>query len=115
MCHGLAQARSDTVQDDVDLVVVGHLDMHINSIDIAEVYLDRTHLLAITDLVNNPVQLVLATIIFPNSLLDHLPGSMAMSMIFPLFQFFCFHVHTNECKLLLLIVGLCNAEVIIHL
>ena len=38
MCHGLAEARSDTVEDDVDQVVVDHLSIDIKSIDIIQVF-----------------------------------------------------------------------------
>ena len=38
MCHGLAEARGDTVQDDIDEVVVSYLGIDIESIDIMQVF-----------------------------------------------------------------------------
>ena len=42
MCHGLVEARGDIVQDDIDEVMVSHLGMDIESIDIIHVFLNGT-------------------------------------------------------------------------
>ena len=55
MCHGLAQARRDTIPDDGDKVVICHLGIDIESIDIVQLFLHSTCLLKITDLVKSPV------------------------------------------------------------
>ena len=54
MCYGLAEARGDTVQDNVDEVVICHLGIDIESIDIIQVFLDSTCLFEITALVKSP-------------------------------------------------------------
>ena len=38
----MVEARSDTIQDDIAQVVVGHLGIDIESIDIVQVFLDST-------------------------------------------------------------------------
>ena len=70
MCHGLAEARGDTVQDNVDQVVVGHLSIDIKSINMVQVSLDSTCLFEIIYLVKSPVRLIVVTIVFPNSVCD---------------------------------------------
>ena len=70
MCHGLAEARSDTVEDDNDQVGVGHLSIDIKSIDIIQVLLDSTCLFAITYLVKSPVRLIVVAIVLPNGIHD---------------------------------------------
>ena len=45
MCHGLAEARGDPVQDDIDEVMVGHLGIDIESINIIQVFLNSTNCL----------------------------------------------------------------------
>ena len=92
MCHGLAEARCDTVQDDVNEVMVSHLRIDIESIDIIQVFLHSTCLLEITNLVESPVQLIVVTIVFSNGVLDFLLGNIPMSISFPPFQCFAFHV-----------------------
>ena len=53
--HGLVEARSDIVQDDIDLMVVCYLGIEIESIDIVQVFLHYTCLFEITNLVKSPV------------------------------------------------------------
>ena len=55
MCHGLAQAWGDTIQDDINKVVIYHLGMYIESIDIIWVFLDSMCLPEITDLIERLV------------------------------------------------------------
>ena len=85
MGHSLAEARSDIVQDDIDQVVVSHFNIDIKSIDIIQVFLDSTCLLAITYLVKSPVRLVLVAIVLPNGVLEFFPSIEPMLVIFPLF------------------------------
>ena len=51
MCHGLAEVRVDTVQDNVYEIVVSHLGTVIESINVLQVLLDGTCLWEIPDLV----------------------------------------------------------------
>ena len=51
LCHDLAEARGSTVQDDVDQLIVSHLVIDIKSIDIVQVFLDRSCLFEITNLI----------------------------------------------------------------
>ena len=67
MRQGLAVASGDTVEDDVDEVVVGHLGIDIESINIVQVIRHSSCLLKIADLLKSPVQLVVVTIVFPTS------------------------------------------------
>ena len=66
MCHGLAEARGDAVQDNIDEVIVrnDYLGLDIVSIDIIRVFLDSTSWFEITFLVKSPVQLIIAAIVF---------------------------------------------------
>ena len=66
MCHGLAEARGDTVQDDIDQVVVCYLSIDIKSIDIIQIFLDSPYLFEVKCLVKSPVWLPIVTIVFPN-------------------------------------------------
>ena len=66
MCYGLAEARGNTVQDDVDQVVVGHLSIDMKSINIIQVFLDSTCLFEVSYLVKSPVWLITVAIVFPN-------------------------------------------------
>ena len=86
MCHGLAEARGDTVQDDIDEVMVSYLGIDIESIDIIQVFLDSTCLLEITYLVKSPVWLVMVAIVFPNGGCDFFPSMEPMLSKFPPFQ-----------------------------
>ena len=58
MCYGLAEARGDTIPDDVDKMMVCHFSKDIESINIIQVFLDRTCLYEITDSVKSPIWLV---------------------------------------------------------
>ena len=86
MCHGLREARGDTSQDDIDEMVVCQLGIDIESIDIIPVFLHRTYLLEITDLVKSLVRLVMVTIVFPNGILNLFPSIEPMLVGFLLFQ-----------------------------
>ena len=86
MCHGLAEARGATIQDDVDHVVVSHLTIDIKSIDIIQVFLDSTCLFEITYLVKSPVQLIMVAIVLPNGGRDFSPSIEHMLVRFPPFQ-----------------------------
>ena len=74
VCHGLPEANSNTILDDIDQVVVCHLGINIKSIDIVHLFLDSNCLLEITYLVKSPVWLILVAIILPNSILDLFPS-----------------------------------------
>ena len=74
MCHGLADARGDPVQDDIDEVMVGHLGIDFESINIIQVFLNSTYLFKITDLVKSPVWLIVVAIVFPNGGRDFPPS-----------------------------------------
>ena len=86
MCHGLAEARRDTVQDDIDEVVVRHLGIDIESIDIIQVFLYSTCLFEITYLVKSPVWLIVVAIVFPNGDCDFHPSIEPMLVRLPLVQ-----------------------------
>ena len=83
MSHSLAETRGDTVQDDVDKVMVSHLGMDIESIDIVHVFLHSTCLLEITDFVKSSVWLVMVTIAFLNGILNLFPTIEPMLVGFP--------------------------------
>ena len=55
MYDGLAKARGDTIQDDVQKVMVCYLGIDIKSIDIIQVFLNSIYLPEIADLVESPV------------------------------------------------------------
>ena len=85
-CHGLAEARGNTVQNDVDEVMVSYLGVDIASIDIVQLFLHSTCLFEITDLVKSPVRLVMVTIVFPNGILKLFPSIEPMLVGLPPFQ-----------------------------
>ena len=91
VCHSLEESKTDTVQYNVDDVIVSYLGIDIAYIDIVQVFLDSTSFLEITDFVESPVWLIVATIVFPNGILDFLKGSIPVPVSFPLFQCFTFH------------------------
>ena len=99
MCDGLAEARSDGVQDDIDQVVVSYLGIDIESIDIVQVLLDSPYLLDRTDLIKSPVQLVMLAVVFPFGILYFFSGSILVPICFPLFQCFSSCAQTNVCGL----------------
>ena len=72
--HGLAEARGETILDNVDEVVVSHLGIDIESMDIVQVFLNSTCLVVITDLVKSPVWLIVVVIVFPNGACDFSPS-----------------------------------------
>ena len=86
MCHGLAETRSDTVQDDVNELVICHLGTHIESIDIIQVFLHSTCVLEITYVVKSPVWLIVVAIVFPNGVLDFFLRIEPMLVRLPPFQ-----------------------------
>ena len=86
VCHGLAEARGDTVQDEVNEVMVSHLGVDIESIGIVQVFLHSTCLLKIPDLVKSPVWLAMVALVFPDSILNLLPSIEPMLVRFPPFQ-----------------------------
>ena len=83
--HGLAEARGDTIQDDINEVMVGHLGIDIKSIDIIQVFLDSTCLFEITYLVKSPVWLIVVAIVFPNGRCDFSPSIKPMLVRLPPF------------------------------
>ena len=88
MCHGLAEIRSDLIQDNIDQVVVSHLATDIESIYIVELFLDSTCLPKITDLAKSPVWLIGLAIVLPNGVLNLFTGSISMTVWFLPFQCF---------------------------
>ena len=63
VCHSLAEARGNTMQDDVYQVVDKHPGIDIQSIDIYQVFRYSTCLFQNTDLVKSPAWLVIITIV----------------------------------------------------
>ena len=84
MCHGLAEATNDAVQNHVDLMVVCHVGINIKSIDIVQVFLDSTCLLDVTDFIKSPVWRTVVAIVVPDSALNLFPGIIPVSICFPL-------------------------------
>ena len=115
VCHGLAEARCDTIQDDIDPIVLIDVGIDIQSINIIQVFLDRTCLVVITDVVKSSVQLVVIAIVFPSGILDLFLSSLPMPISFLQFQCFTFCMQTNVGEWLLLITDLCYGEIIIYL
>ena len=86
MRYGLAEGRGDTVQDDIDQVMISHLGIDIKSIDIVQVFLDSTCLFEISNLIKSPVWLIVVTIVLPNGFLDFFSSIEPMLIGFLLFQ-----------------------------
>ena len=95
MCHGLAEARSDTIQDNIDEVMVSHLGIDIESIDIIQVFLDSTCLFEIADLVKSNIWLVAVTILLSNGLLNFFPSIELMLVGLPPFPHISFGTQAN--------------------
>ena len=55
-------------------MVVGHLGIYIESIDVVQVFLHSTCLFEVTDLVKSPVWLIVVGIVFPNGGRDFSPS-----------------------------------------
>ena len=67
-------------------MVVGHLGIDIESIDIVQVFLHSSCLLEIADLVKSSVRLIMVTIVFPNGVCDFSPSVKPMLVRLPPFQ-----------------------------
>ena len=91
MCHDLAEARGDTVQDVVDETIVSHLSVDIESIDIVQLFLDSTCLFEITYLVKRPALFIVVTIVLPNGVLELFPNIESILVRLPPFQSISFH------------------------
>ena len=74
MYHSLTDARGDTIENGVDLVMVCYLGIDIASIDMVQVFLYSTSLLEITYLVKSPVWLKVVTIVLSDGILDFFPN-----------------------------------------
>ena len=90
MRYGLAKARSDTVQDDIDEVIVSHVGIDIEPIDVIWVFLHSTCLFEITYLVKSPVRLIMVAMVFPNGGCDFSASIEPMLVRFPPFQLISF-------------------------
>ena len=95
MCHGLAETRANTIQDDIDEVVICHLGLDIESLDVIQVFLDSTCLLEITDLIESPICLIKVVIVFPNSVLYLFLAIDSMLIRFQPFQRIPFRTQAN--------------------
>ena len=115
MCHGLAEVRGDAVQDDVDKVVICHLGLDIESIDIIQVFLDCICLFEITYFNKSSVRLIVVAIVFPNGILNFFPSIEPILIRFPSFQFISFCTQGNISQPLYLVGGLYDGEVNIYL
>ena len=67
MRHGLAEARNDATQDNANKVVVSHLGIYVESMDIIQKSLDNICLLEIPDLVKSSLWLIVVIILFSNT------------------------------------------------
>ena len=115
MSRGLAKARGDTLQDDIDQVVFSHLSIDIKSIDIVQIFLDSTCLLEIAYLVKSPVRLIVVTIVLPHGFRYFSPSiEPILVRLLPL-QCISFCTQANVGQSLYLNPGLYDGEVIIHL
>ena len=83
VCHGLVEARSNTVQYDVDQALCSHLGIDINSINIILACLDSICLLEITNLVKSPVWLTVVTTVLLNGILYLFSSIKPMPVRFP--------------------------------
>ena len=70
--------------------MVSRLSTDIKSIDIVQVFLDRTCLLDITYLGKSPVQLILVAIVLPDGVRDFSPSIEPMLVGYLLFQHISF-------------------------
>ena len=82
MYYGLVETKDNTIQEDVDKVVVYHSGIDIESINILQVFLDSTCSFEITYLVESPVWLIIVAIVFPNGILDFFPAIVLVSVSF---------------------------------
>ena len=91
MCHGLKEARGDTVQHNVDAIIISHHGMGIESIDVVQVFVDSTCLFEMTDLVKSPVWFVVVAIVFSKGVLDLFLSIESILVRFPLLQCISFY------------------------
>ena len=89
MCQGLAEARGDAIQDVVGKVMVNHLGIDIDFIDIIQVFLYSTGLFEISYLIKTPVWLTVVPIVLPDSIFNLLPSIEPILVSFPPFQRIC--------------------------
>ena len=62
MCYSLAEVRSNTVQDNIDEIPVGHLGITIESIDVILVCMHNTRSLDIANLLKSPLGFIVVSI-----------------------------------------------------
>ena len=91
MCHGLAEASGDTIQNDIDKVLLSHINIDIKSIDIIQVFLNSTCLTKIIDFIERPVWHVVVTIVVHNTILNLFPSSIPVLVCCLLLQNFSFY------------------------
>ena len=115
MCNGLAEARCDTVQDDVHEVMVTHLGIDIESIDIVLVFSDCACLSEIPEFIESPIWLVVVIMVLSYGVLYCFLSIIPSPVSLPPFQHFCFTAQANVSELLLFFVGLDNVEKILLL
>ena len=70
MCYSLVETRGYMVPDNIDQVVIGHLGMDIEPINIILVFLNSTPFPEIADLVESPAWLVVVAMVLSNCVLD---------------------------------------------
>ena len=80
--HGLAESWVDSIQDEIDYIVVCYLSIDIKSINIFHVFLNTTCFFEITDLVKSPVWLRVVAIVLPNGVLDLFSGITPLPVSF---------------------------------
>ena len=115
VCHGLVEARGDTIPNDIDSLMVTYRGIDIKSINIVQVFLYSTCLFEITNLIKCPVWLAIVAIVFLYRILNLVSSSISVLCSFPPFPCLYFRLQTNACKSLLLIARLRNGKVGIHL
>ena len=115
MCYSLVELRSNTVQHDIDNVVICYLGIDIESVNIIYILLCSTCLARISNLIRRPIWLLVLLIVFSDVILDLFSGSTPVPVSCPPFLHFISYAKTNVSKFLLLVAGLYDSEVIIYL
>ena len=82
VCHGLAHTRGNTIHDEIVNMLVHHLGIDVESIDIIKVCLHHIYLPTITNLIKSYMQLVPVSIVFSDFIRDLFPGIILLPASF---------------------------------
>jgi len=105
----------DSIENDIDDMMVSHVGIDIVPINVLDVLLDRTSHFEGYDLIVSLVCLVVIAIVNPKYLLNTFPCIMPLPVSLPPFESLALCTQADICQPLFLVPGECDLEEVIHL